>query len=531
MDGAGRGVLQIQEVPAVMPVQFSPTLCMPSGFIILKVVVPVLANGRNHQKWPHVVSQDVMRHVHTLKSNVFVVIGQVRGKTLLPLPTGAEKVEDVACKTEKNGDLVDKTIVHAIESAIIQWSHQVQEVLKRDSSEPLLQGRNPNPTVELEFWKNRYADLECIYDQLQALKVRKMAELLERMNSTYFPAFKAMFRGVVAALNEARDINLHMKPLQRHLEDVENVEFSEVKPLIGPLLHVVCLIWSSSKHYNTPGRIIVLLQEICNLLIQQTQNYLNPEDILKGETEESLVKVHEALDVLHYFKQTFEGRRENLSQYYKEGQEVREWDFTSLMVFARMDCFLRRLETLEDLLVTALDILKLEKIEFGGIRGKALSQQVLNMYEEFQEVFKVFSERSYDCLDIANTEFEDDVRGFQQRVEDMDRRLGTIFCQAFEDASGLEHAFKLLDMFGSLLERPLIAADAYDKYPRLITVFDRDLDNAKLIYNEHMQKEAELGYPPVNRNMPLVAGGLRWAQELRERIRVPFNNFRHITHP
>uniref|UniRef100_H3A2B2 Dynein axonemal heavy chain 9 n=1 Tax=Latimeria chalumnae TaxID=7897 RepID=H3A2B2_LATCH len=479
-----------------------------------KVVVPVLANGRNHQKWPHVVSQDVMRHVHTLKSNVFVVIGQVRGKTLLPLPTGAEKVEDVACKTEKNGDLVDKTIVHAIESAIIQWSHQVQEVLKRDSSEPLLQGRNPNPTVELEFWKNRYADLECIYDQLQALKVRKMAELLERMNSTYFPAFKAMFRGVVAALNEARDINLHMKPLQRHLEDVENVEFSEVKPLIGPLLHVVCLIWSSSKHYNTPGRIIVLLQEICNLLIQQTQNYLNPEDILKGETEESLVKVHEALDVLHYFKQTFEGRRENLSQYYKEGQEVREWDFTSLMVFARMDCFLRRLETLEDLLVTALDILKLEKIEFGGIR-----------------VFKVFSERSYDCLDIANTEFEDDVRGFQQRVEDMDRRLGTIFCQAFEDASGLEHAFKLLDMFGSLLERPLIAADAYDKYPRLITVFDRDLDNAKLIYNEHMQKEAELGYPPVNRNMPLVAGGLRWAQELRERIRVPFNNFRHITHP
>lgn len=53
--------------------------------------------------------------------------------------------------------------------------------------------------------------------------------------------------------------------------------------------------------------------------------------------------------------------------------------------------------------MTVLDIEKLEKLEFSGIKGKSLSQQVLSMHEEFQEMYKVFSDRTYDCLDVANT--------------------------------------------------------------------------------------------------------------------------------
>lgn len=52
-------------------------------------------------------------------------------------------------------DTIDKSIVYAIESAVIKWSHQVQMVLKKESSQSLLQGGNPTPKVELEFWKSR----------------------------------------------------------------------------------------------------------------------------------------------------------------------------------------------------------------------------------------------------------------------------------------------------------------------------------------------------------------------------------------
>lgn len=62
---------------------------------------------------------------------------------------------------------------------------------------------------------------------------------------------------------------MHLKPLSRHLELLESLEFPEVKPRLQPLLHVVCLIWVTCKSYRSPGRLTVLLQEICNLLIQQ----------------------------------------------------------------------------------------------------------------------------------------------------------------------------------------------------------------------------------------------------------------------
>lgn len=73
----------------------------------------------------------------------------------------------------------------------------------------------------------------------------------------------------ILALEEARDIIIHLKPLERLFEDIGNVEFSEVKGHIAPLMHMVCLVWANSQYYNTPARIIVLLQETCNLLIQQ----------------------------------------------------------------------------------------------------------------------------------------------------------------------------------------------------------------------------------------------------------------------
>ncbi|CAH2292037.1 dynein heavy chain 9, axonemal [Pelobates cultripes] len=499
--------------------------------LVEEVVVPVLANQKNHQSWPHVVSQDVMRHVNNLKSNIYVMMGQFHGKTLLPLPAGSEKVEYADYENEKYNDLLDKTIVHSIESAIIQWSHQVRGVLKKESSEPLLQGKDPTPNTEIDFWKNRYADLDCIYNQLRTKKVRKMAELLEKVQSSYFPAFKALFRDVVAALSEAQDINLHLKPLQRHFEEIENVEFNEEKPLIVPLLHVMCLLWARSKYYNTPARIIVLMQEVCNLFIQQARSYLNPEDLLKGEIEESLGKVQEVLGTFRFFIHTFEEKREKIKDYFQNGEEVKPWDFPSIMVFTRLDLFLKRMETIEDLLLTAVDMMKLEKIEFGGIKGKVLSLMVADMYQEFQDIYKVFSERTYDCLDTNNKEFEDDVLEFKLSIQDMDRRLGAVFRQGFDDASGLEHAFRLLDMFGNLLDRPLVAEDAFKKYPLLITMFDHELDSAKVLFDKHLQNDEEQGYPQINKNMPLVTGNLNWAQELRERLQIPYSNFRHITHP
>lgn len=63
----------------------------------------------------------------------------------------------------------ERSLIHAIETVIIEWSHQVRDVLKKDSAQPLLEGLNPGPLVEIEFWKAKSQNLECIYDQVHKI--------------------------------------------------------------------------------------------------------------------------------------------------------------------------------------------------------------------------------------------------------------------------------------------------------------------------------------------------------------------------
>ena len=49
-----------------------------------------------------------------------------------------------------------------------------------------------------------------------------------------------------------------------------------------------------------------------------------------------------------------------------------------------------------------VEFLKLEKIEFGGVRGWSLSELVVQMFNDFQELMTQFSSKPKDPLDLTN---------------------------------------------------------------------------------------------------------------------------------
>ena len=124
------------------------------------------------------------------------------------------------------------------------------------------------------------------------------------------------------------------------------------------------------------------------------------------------------------------------------------------------------------------------------------------------------------------TEYE----SFKERIADMDKRLSQIVCHAFDDCSGCESIFKLLEMMGPILERPLIHRDFQHKYPILLAMFNQELDQVKMAYDSQMDAARSPSGPVINKNMPPVAGALKWAQELRERIDQSMEKMRAINH-
>ena len=108
---------------------------------------------------------------------------------------------------------------------------------------------------------------------------------------------------------------------------------------------------------------------------------------------------------------------------------------------------------------TAVQFLKLEKVEIGGIRGKALTSNINKVYEEFKDLYSIFSLRTYDSLDPKDQGFLKDYEKFNQKVSALDRKLGAILSRAFDDCIVTESLFKLLHIFGTLVERKLIALE------------------------------------------------------------------------
>ena len=72
--------------------------------------------------------------------------------------------------------------------------------------------------TEINFWEAKCINLESLYEQMQSNTTVKMASILYLTDSAYYPAFKSMYRNVVAAMREAQDITTHLKPLTSHFE-------------------------------------------------------------------------------------------------------------------------------------------------------------------------------------------------------------------------------------------------------------------------------------------------------------------------
>ncbi|XP_064420110.1 dynein heavy chain 9, axonemal [Latimeria chalumnae] len=292
---------------------------------------------------------------------------------------------------------------------VIQWTNQISDVLKKDSGQALLQGENPGPSAEIQFWTAQKNNLTGIYNQLQNPKVAKILDILRRMRSSYYPTFKEIIIQVEKAVSEAQDIELHLRPLKRHIAYLEESNFPDIEPLILPLFHTICLIWSHSRYYCFPARVIILLQEFCNLLIDRTFTYLISEELFKMELEEGMEKVQQTIQICKKFKKCFFQYQEKIALHHKEGKDVKLWDFPSKIVFARFDKILDRLLKIEEMFVSAIDFLKLERIEIGGSRGKILSEMVYTMNEEFHDSWRVLHENKYDPLDYSNMDIEDNL--------------------------------------------------------------------------------------------------------------------------
>ncbi|KAK1137302.1 hypothetical protein K0M31_001815 [Melipona bicolor] len=509
----------------LIPGDMAPNPIEELAVLVEDAYVPILSNPKNHVAWPEIVRKDVKKQVYDFRSLIWQVKGKITGQTLLPMPMGIEEIINQQLRLDSPKLLQLK---NNIEEIVIKWATQINEILNVEFSMLSKNGKEI-PVSELDFWSMRLKNMESLYFQLKDPKVRQIDIFLEKTESPYSEYFKNLVRNVTAALLETRDINLYLKPLEIYFNEIENVEFRDIIWKLKILLHCVCLMWANSRYY-TMQRIIALLQEISNLLISQAVKHINPSTLFEGDIEDNKMKIAEVIPILSNYQELFRTFKEKVEGYFKL-QELIPWSFHEKLVFERIHMFEKRLKEIELLFDTVQDYLKLERIEISGLKAKSLLYMTNDIYEEFVKLYQQFGDVSYEVLMPEEEQFTTDLGEFFATIEQFDRRLASIFDQAFAECHNLESFFKFVWIMSVIANRPIIMAQLWHNYEEIIQRVDQHFSNIKILFDNNFNPETKDVHLSLNTHFPPVAASLCLLMKLHEITRFPVQCTKLIDHP
>ena len=472
-----------------------------------EIFLPILSNPQNQAKWGEVPTREIMDRFHNFLSSTTILCGQIKGETRLPMPP-------IDLSADKSAG---KNRISLLEGAIITWTKQIRSVLKQDPESQLKLGMHPTPDFEIEFWKNKAANLNSIYEQLQGPKIRRVLRALDKSKSTYCSTFAKLCKEVFTSRLEANDNTKYLRTLEVWFASLNGEDdFPKTMELFKPVLHIILLIWKNSKHYNTPNRLVVLMREICNSLIAQATKYVSGEQIFamieNKEAGNAVTMLKTTLHVCGTFKSTYTDYKTTANA----ECPMNPWKMQNNALFMRLDSFLERCHDILDLTQTIVQFSKLANIEVGGTKGSTLTSSIKQIYDDFLNTVAKFKAVPYDIMDVGAKAFDDDFYEFRCSIKELERRLGAVVSLAFDDCTTVYGRFKLLDSFEGLLERPIIQDELEKKYVSLVQAYGLDL---KIV------QELFLAYRdacPISWNLPPIAGALTWCRGLVSRIEIAY---------
>lgn len=483
-----------------------------------EVIYPLLSNPANRADWSGPTSKEVMLKFSAFLASLHMAVGQSKGQTLLP-PPPPEAFDEDSIPQEKER-------VHLLETCVIQWHTKIQQVLSTDPEDKIKQGAQPDPLDEIEFWTAKARDLTSLNDQLKSDRMRIVLDILRELKSPIGAQFAKVAAEVVVARDEAAENTRFLRVLKQYFDRLRNApeaDFLKLEQLYVPMLHTMLLVWQHSATYSTPHRLSVLVQEICNGLVRQAEQYCSGDKVFRFITTENIpeavTQLQKTSALLEKFKATFE-------QYQAKAAstlEGKDWTVAHEVVFHALDAFLERCQDISEFVRIVQEFSKLEKLSLGGTKGKLLTDQLHLVHRDFVRAVEEFRAFPVDIMDINAHQFDDHYYNFRCQIKELERRLAAILLAGFDDCSTLEARFKLLDSFEGLLDRPIIKDELEKKCNSLLYMYNEDLQRVQALF--HDMKDT----PRTSNNLPPVAGALTWVRGLHARISSPLERIKQLS--
>ena len=464
------------------------------------------------------ISKDLMEKFHNFLAHFQVCLGQIKGKTILPVPS-----DEIFRNTKINDN--EKTQI--CEGAVVMWIELIKHNLKQEPEFEFRGGNNPFPLTELDFWNKKSKTLELILEQINSNQVLEILKFLEKQKSSYSKFFNEIKKEVIVKSKEATQNAKFLQFLKQDFSEFQSEArgLPDMVELFFPIFHSIRLIWRDNEYYSKPERLIVLIRKLCNALIEQSRAFVTKNIFSKIQdpesTSESIKRIEEAREVISKFMTAYFSYKDSDS----EG-----WKITRNVIFYRIDAFNDRLGDILNIARSFNEFSKLNKKNLGGVRGKALMDSLDSIFIECEQHLSKFSkDDTLDPLDISTDAFRIRYAQYKEFIKELERRVSAILTQTFDECDTIIAKFKVLENFDTILERPNIIVELEKKYNILLDLYKNDLRLVQGLFltgKEYIENNDPRN--PLNPKMPPIAAVLYWTDSLKERIKEPFKRFIEI---
>ncbi|XP_014680671.1 PREDICTED: dynein heavy chain 5, axonemal-like [Priapulus caudatus] len=396
--------------------------------------------------------------------------------------------------------------MEAVDMCVRMWMQQIAKVLT-ESEQIHRESDNVGPRAELEFWKRRMAKFNALEEELRSGKVKAALKCQQVAQSKLLKDWARIEQAIIDSALEAKDNVRFLYTIDDCCEPLYSNNPLQIVASLPGLMNAVRMVFTISRYYNTSERMTSLLVKVTNQMITSCRNYVTNFDVdtVWSQPREELFQKIDACGSLHQaYRNNYEKTRKTVAA----AGSKQSFEFSESYIFGKFDTFVRRLNKVVQMFQLIETYSCLERCHIDGV------EVIVGRYRAAVSSMK---KKTYDFLDHRKQEFDEDFAEFEKNICDVHVQLRAFIGERF---TGL-HTTRAALQFLSIVERlGLPELGQEERYAAALTMYGRELDMVSKLY---MRQRLQ---PPLERDVPPVAGKIQWVRQLHRRIEEPMNVFR-----
>lgn len=449
------------------------------------------------------------------------VVVQSKGDTRLRIP--------MLNITNPGAASEDSHLVTEVEAALEEWTKVLAEAIEAEHQKMTKSTRTP--LGEIEFWRERNANLSALYDQINSPKVQMMVEVMKRVDTPHLSSFNYHFGDLSKMYFEARNNVKFLATLERHFKHISEDSYHVILESMQSMVNGLKMVWVISRHYNTDDRMAPLMENIADTLARRVREGVRLSEMLQIDIQQSRKLVSEARGVLRQWSEQYFITRKKIEE---TGSDHR-WEFDRKALFGKTDYMGEICDNILEI-VNAIDHFRV----FLGPELKAVTgdtagiDEVIKRVEGLTAPLKIpFEEKIFDKS--YEKAWETIMKKFRASVLEIEKMTEQFIKESFRKLRSAEGAFELVQNFqkigssggqqaagggGSANAGSFIHQQISDRYKDILEQYLNELSIVKQLFFKNKDR------PQLYKNFPPVAGAIAWARDLYLRAKRPILRFK-----